>query len=55
MPELRGRTLRTREVLDDDELFVGYAERVPVLRLGDVELEWPFDPEAFRLLLHRMR
>ena len=51
MPELAGRTLRTREVLADDRLFARYAARVPVLRIAGVELDWPFDAEELGRLL----
>lgn len=53
MPELRGFALRTREVLADDALYVRYAERVPVLRIGTDELDWPFDIERLRELLRQ--
>ncbi len=53
MPELRGFALRTREVLADDALYVRYAERVPVLRIGTDELNWPFDIERLRELLRQ--
>ena len=55
MPELAGRTLATRDVVDDDALLARYGERVPVLRLrgaaGVAELDWPFDVPRLRRLL----
>lgn len=51
MPELRGVTLETREVLADECLYDRYAARVPVLRLHDAELDWPFEIERVRQLL----
>ena len=51
MPELRGAKLTTREVLADDRLFSRYAARVPVLRIGRTELDWPFDAARLRQLL----
>ena len=51
MPELRGARLTTREVLADDRLYSRYAARVPVLRIGSIELDWPFDDARLRRLL----
>lgn len=51
MPELAGRTLVTRDVVDDDALLDRYGERVPVLRVGRAELDWPFDAEVLRRAL----
>jgi hypothetical protein len=56
MPDLRGAALATREVTADDALFERYAERVPVLRVGNVaedlaEMDWPFSAERLRGLL----
>ena len=51
MPELAGRTLVTRDVVDDEALLDCYGERVPVLRVGRTELDWPFDAEALRRAL----
>ena len=48
MPEVAGRTLVTRDVMDDAALIDRYGERVPVLRIGATELDWPFVPEALR-------
>ncbi len=45
MPELRGRALRVVDVAGDDALLERYGERVPVLRIGGRELDWPFDAE----------
>lgn len=51
MPDLRGATLQTLEVTEDDALFERYAERVPVLRVGAAEMDWPFAAERLRCLL----
>ncbi len=51
MPDLRGATLQTLEVTADDALFERYAERVPVLRVGAAEMDWPFAAERLRRLL----
>ena len=51
MPELAGRKLVTRDVMDDEALLDRYADRVPVLRTGRAELDWPFDAEALRRAL----
>ncbi len=48
MPELRGRALRVVDVAGDDALLERYGERVPVLRIGGTELEWPFDGEDIK-------
>jgi hypothetical protein len=42
MPELRGRPLSVVDVADDDALLQRYGPRLPVLKSGDVELDWPF-------------
>lgn len=55
MPELAGRALVTREVMDDDLLLARYGERVPVLRVDGSELDWPFDAEALRRALPKQR
>ena len=46
MPDAAGRTLVTIEVTEDDATFDRYAHRVPVLIIGDTELDWPFDAKA---------
>lgn len=51
MPELAGRTLVTRDVVNDETLLNRYGERVPVLRVGGSELDWPFDAEKLRRAL----
>ena len=51
MPELRGVTIATQEVLANECRYARYAARVPVLRIGDAELDWPFDIERLRQLL----
>ena len=51
MPELAGRKLVTRDVVDDEALLDRYGERVPVLLVGSAELDWPFDAETLRRAL----
>ena len=55
MPELRGLALRTLEVMAESALYENYAERVPVLRVGTSELDWPFDGEALKRLVNSTR
>ena len=55
MPELRGLALRTLEVMAESALYENYAERVPVLRIGTSELDWPFDSEALKRLVDSTR
>ena len=43
MPELAGATLNVVDVAEDDALIERYGERLPVLRVGDAEMAWPFD------------
>ena len=51
MPEVRGTALRTVEIADDDRLVERYGERIPVLAVGDQELEWPFAaPDVVRFV-----
>jgi hypothetical protein len=42
MPELQGLSLAVVDVAEDDELVHRYGERLPVLRSGERELDWPF-------------
>ena len=46
MPDAAGQTLITLEVTEDDAMFDRYAERVPVLIIGEEEHDWPFDAKA---------
>ena len=43
MPELQGLALAVVDIAGDDALESQYGERLPVLRSGDAELNWPFD------------
>jgi hypothetical protein len=43
MPELAGRRLSVVDVAEDAALIERYGERLPVLRIGQRELDWPFD------------
>ncbi|MCZ6644551.1 MAG: glutaredoxin family protein [Gammaproteobacteria bacterium] len=48
MPELQGCSLRVIDVATDPALTELYGERLPVLRSGDAELDWPFDANTVR-------
>lgn len=39
------------DIIDDDTLLELYGPRIPVLKLLQHELDWPFQPEDVRLLL----
>lgn len=43
IPELAGRRLAVVDVAEDPALVERYGERLPVLRIGERELDWPFD------------
>ena len=43
MPELQGRSLDVVDIANDEELLNRYAERLPVVRVGEHECDWPFD------------
>jgi hypothetical protein len=45
MPELRGRALDVVDVAADDALLERYGPRLPVLKIADTELAWPFTRE----------
>lgn len=51
MPEVAGCSLRVLDVADDERLLARYGERLPVLRVGDVELDWPFGRERIARLM----
>lgn len=51
MPELRGRALDVVDVADRPPLLERYGPRLPVLRCGGRELDWPFDRDAVVRLL----
>ncbi|MDP6374484.1 MAG: glutaredoxin family protein [Pseudomonadales bacterium] len=42
MPELQGLALSVIDVAGSDRLTATYGERLPVLRAGLRELDWPF-------------
>lgn len=41
------------DIIDDDTLLELYGPRIPVLKLQQHELDWPFRPEDIRQLLER--
>jgi hypothetical protein len=51
MPELRGRSLAVVDVAEDPALLERYGARLPVLRLGSREIDWPFGREDVAALL----
>lgn len=51
MPELRGLTLRVQDVADDEALLERYGARLPVLRWGGRELDWPFGADDVATLV----
>ena len=48
MPELQGFSLEVIDVAIDPLLVERYGERLPVLSLGDTDLDWPFDATMVR-------
>ncbi len=42
IPEVAGMGLHTIDIAQDERLMAQYGERIPVLRLGDACLDWPF-------------
>lgn len=54
MPDAVGQTLVTIEVTEDDAMFDRYAERVPVLIIGEAEHDWPFDAKAVALSIKEL-
>ena len=40
--QLSGSTLLTHDIAYVDQLFNQYGEKIPVLRIGNHELIWPF-------------
>jgi hypothetical protein len=46
MPESRGLALVVVDVAESDALLERYGARLPVLAVGTLELEWPFDRAA---------
>ena len=42
MPELRGSALDVVDVATDAQLLERYGPRLPVLRAGTQEIDWPF-------------
>lgn len=51
MPEVAGTPLEVRDIASDDALVARYGERLPVLLVGDRELDWPFDRADLRAAL----
>ena len=53
MPELRGLSLRVVDVANDEHLLSRYGERLPVVRVGERELDWPFGREEISNVLRQ--
>jgi len=51
MPEAAGRPLEVRDIATDEALVARYGARLPVLLVGDRELDWPFDRADLRAAL----
>ncbi|HEC73190.1 MAG TPA: glutaredoxin family protein [Methylophaga aminisulfidivorans] len=52
MPELPQEDISVIEIGDDDALVNQYGIRIPVLRIGLEELDWPFTTEQVSLFIH---
>jgi len=51
LPELRGSALDVVDVATDTRLLEHYGPRLPVLRAGSREIDWPFSrADVLRLL-----
>ena len=45
LPESRGRTLKTLDIATYDKLMIEFGHRIPVVAVGNKELDAPFDAE----------
>ncbi len=52
MPELAGHALEVIDIAESDDLVASYGERLPVLRVGENEMDWPFDAEVLARMLN---
>ena len=52
-PGLQGMTLDVIDVATDDALCQRYGDRLPVLLVGDRELDWPFSAEDVPAILDK--
>ena len=48
LPEIRGCSLRTLDIATSDQLMVEFGQRIPVVAIGDAQLDAPFNAEKFR-------
>ncbi len=48
MPELHGLSLTVVDIATDSALIDQYGQRLPVLRINDAELDWPFDAQMVK-------
>lgn len=53
LPTMAGRRLRVVDVASDASLLDRYGPRLPVLLIGDTELDWPFSAEQVAARLER--
>ena len=43
LPEVRSSSLTTLDIALDDRLLVEFGDRIPVIAVGDAQLDGPFD------------
>ncbi|MGI9324659.1 MAG: glutaredoxin family protein [Pseudomonadales bacterium] len=48
---VRGMSLRTVDIANDDALLAELAERIPVLQAGAGQIDWPFDETQLLALI----
>ncbi|MGB0997173.1 MAG: glutaredoxin family protein [Pseudomonadales bacterium] len=48
LPEAQGSQLRTVDIALDDDLMAQYGTRIPVIAVGESELQAPFDQKALQ-------
>ena len=53
LPEAQGSRLRTIDVALDDQLMAAYGTRIPVVAVGEAELQAPFDQGTLQKWLQR--
>jgi hypothetical protein len=53
LPEVAGHTLTVVDISDSEELLSEYSERIPVLKVGQYELNAPFDRDAVLIWLQQ--
>ena len=48
LPEIKGCALRTLDIASSDRLMAEFAQRIPVVAIGNAQLDAPFDAEKLR-------